>query len=104
MSAPLDCGSLDVVGGTSEDYSYSSFRQYTLEVEVPGAYILETSGGDKKMWVRIGPCFGCVWDDHDNFFQLGETKPLELEAGKYYLRVSGDSSASPDLTITLRPA
>ncbi len=102
VSDSLNCESDGVVGGIGPTFGYASFRQFTFEISVPGLYELETSGDD-DVWIRWGPCFGCVWDDPNSWLRQGEARNLELAAGTYYVRLSGDSSRSPVSEVVLRP-
>lgn len=102
-SGRLACDSPTVVGGTTPTFGYTSFRQFTLEIEAAGTYELK-SNGNPDVWVRFGPCFGCVWDERDVWFRMGETRAVDLEAGKHFLRISGDSAQTPSINVILKPA
>jgi hypothetical protein len=102
VTGTLDCESIDVVGGVGPSGGWSSFRQFTLDVPTAGEYVLETTG-DENVWIRLGPCFGCVWDDRNIWFEQGESRVVELVAGKHYLRISGDSDETPTISVVLRP-
>ncbi len=103
ISGAMSCDSPDVVGGVGSNGGWASFRQLTLEIETAGAYRLE-SAGDLDVWVRFGPCFGCVWDEQDVWFPLGQNRSMDLAAGKYFLRISGESERTPNITVVLGPA
>jgi hypothetical protein len=104
----LDCEMLEVVGGIRPSQGETSFRQFTLEVATPGDYLIEATGDPletvetEDVMIRLGPCFGCVWDDPNELLRLGEARTLNLQVGKHYLRVSGNSARAPLVRVVLR--
>lgn len=53
---------------------------------------------------RLWDCFGCVWDRDDAFLVPGDAMFVELEAGRHFVRMAGDSAETPSLTVRLVPA
>lgn len=107
---PFDCSMPGVIGGMRPSGRGTRFRQFTLEVKTPGRYLLDVTGdpqesiGSEDAWVRLGPCFGCVWDDPNELLRPGEGRSLDLGVGKYYLRVSDDSEDASPVEVVLSPA
>lgn len=102
FSGALDCSSPDVMGGLGPKFDFTSYRQFTLLIPTAGDYELFASG-DEDISVRLGPCFGCVWDDPNLWLMPGERRTTRLQPGLYFLRISGESGEIPAYSITLQP-
>ncbi|MCY1070385.1 hypothetical protein OV090_36920 [Nannocystis sp. RBIL2] len=97
----MDCEDPEVVGGIEPGYAWPSSRAVTVEVPEGGTYFLyinETSDA----WLRVGPCFGCPWEDEGIFLDDEvHGKAVQLAAGKHYVRIGSHSDLSPDVTVRL---
>ena len=96
----MDCDDPSVIGGIGPNGSWPSHRAVTVEVPAAGTYFLYSNNA-RDVWLRMGPCFGCPWEDPGILLegQLGKT--VELEAGKYYVRIGSESHLSPEVTVRL---
>ena len=97
----LDCGDVDVVGGVG-DFKWRSHRAVSVDIPAAGSYQLRFTA-EPKMEMRLGPCFGCVWDRQDVFMTPGEDQVVALEAGRHFVRVTGDSEQTPSYEVVLVP-
>lgn len=97
----MDCRHGDVVGGVDGEVWRSS-RSVTMDVPKSGAHQLSLeSDGDVR--VQIGACFGCPWEPRYHVLKPGDTFTVDLDAGPYYVRMLGQSDASPTLTLSVQP-
>lgn len=100
LAASTECDAPGVIGGIGPQGAWPSARVVTVEVPQDGRYVfgIFTSGQE---WVRLGPCFGCPWDDADVLAQDGEVLHVDLKRGRYYVRVNGWSDDGHDVNVTL---
>lgn len=97
----LDCADDDVVGGVG-DSQWRSHRSITLDVPAEGAYTIAFTGED-GLEMRLGRCFGCVWDRDDVFLGPGGAQVKQLNPGRHFVRVTGDSERASLYEITVTP-
>ena len=97
----LDCGDVDVVGGVG-DSEWRSHRAAAVDIPAAGSYQVRFTGGPGTE-LRVGPCFGCVWERQDVFLMPGEDQVTTLEAGRHFVRVTGDSEQTPPYEVVLMP-
>lgn len=97
----MDCEDPEVVGGIEPGRAWPSFRAVTVEVPEDGSYFLYINEA-RDAWLRIGPCFGCPWQDEGIFLEDGlHGKGVQLAAGKHYIRIGSRSDLSPEITVRL---
>jgi len=97
----LDCGDADVVGGVG-DSKWRSHRAVSVDIPAAGSYQIHFTA-ELGMELRVGRCFGCVWERQDAFLMPGEDQPITLEAGRHFVRVTGDSEQTPSYEVVLLP-
>lgn len=103
-SKAMECGSDTVMGGVGPEKAWKSIHSVTLDVASSGAYQVSVeSDGDVE--VQIGACFGCPWEPRWVWLGSGEQVSVELDPGKYYVRMRAVSDESPriDLSIDRAP-
>lgn len=82
----LECDADGVIGGGLPGFTSTIYQPVTLGVPTAGRYELRV-GPDPDVRIRFGSCFGCPWSFEDVILEANEYATLELEAGKYYLRL-----------------
>lgn len=96
----MSCDSPGVVGGTANGQDFPVFRVTTLEIPSAGLYDIAVDGD--LLQVHLAPCFGCPWRSADRPSLTSGT--YELEAGRYFLKVSGDVGRISRFSVTVRPS
>lgn len=96
-SRALDCGDNDVFG----DADKMAEHQVTLEIPADGSFTL-TNLGDAWQQVLLKPCAPCPWLRERKILDGGEQREVELEAGRYSLRIlfPGDVAALAGVALT----
>lgn len=97
----LDCADEDVVGGVG-DFQWRSHRAVSVDIPTAGSYQIRFIA-EPEMELRLGPCFGCVWDRQDAFMTPGEDRVVTLDAGRHFVRVTGDSEQTSSYEVVLVP-
>jgi hypothetical protein len=99
----MDCRQGDVVGGIADSRGFPSTRSVTLEVPSTKPYQLAlASDGDVR--VEIGACFGCPWELRAHVLEPGDAYTVDLDAGRYYVRMGARSDESPTVAVFVKGA
>lgn len=96
----IDCADEDVSGGYKATRSFASVHSVTLDVPSSGAYTLQVAS-DSEVIVQLGACFGCPWEQRGGVVSGGMARSMDIEAGPYFLRIVGSSTASPNVQVDL---
>jgi hypothetical protein len=94
----MSCDSPGVVGGTPNGQNFPAFRVTTLEIPSAGLYDISVDGDLFEF--HLAPCFGCPWRSVDHPFITSGT--YELEAGRYFVKVSGDAGKTSRFSVIVR--
>ncbi len=104
LESEMDCvEDENVAGGFSPTAVWPSLRAVTLEVPVSGRYRLELSSSGGLTEIRLGQCFGCPWDQRDVSLASGDSRVVDLQKGRHFLRMTAQSNESPHLAVYLSP-
>lgn len=96
----MDCVGDDVIGGYTSEGGFPSVRSFTFSAPEPGSYYVRlASDGDVAM--QIGSCFSCPWERDVGIFRSGKNPIVDLAAGRYYVRIAGDSAEATEYAIDI---
>lgn len=95
----LDCTQGPLVGGIGPDRAWPSIRSVTLDVPAAGRYQLAV--GSDEVDVQLGACFGCPWEPRHYTAEVGKSTVLDLDPGRYYVRMRANSDEAPIVVVGL---
>lgn len=100
----LSCDEGDLVGGIGPSQAPRSIRSRTIEIpESRGYKVHLESDAEGEVIVQIGACFGCPWEHRNYRVEPGTTITPALDAGRYYVRIQGDSAMTTTVQLEIEP-
>jgi len=100
-TSPLACDSPDVLGPVPDGDKMLIWTTRTVEIESDGEYLATVEGDVAgSAGARITRCASC-WDSLDAQVNVGQSRPLTLTAGRYFITFIKEVKEPGALTMSL---